>query len=154
LKFNFTHMAELVTYDEVFLHKSWEWLNDPEIKKLTLTPNFTKTDQINFFKSLPQRTNYWIKGVLENKEPVAVVGLKNISDTTAEYWGYIGEKSYWGKGLGSFMIAACIAKANTLSLQKIYLKVSKDNERAKWLYLKKGFQLVEEGEIEQYELHL
>lgn len=147
-------MPSLVDFSVVFLEKSWQWLNDPEIKKLTLTPDFTKTDQINFFNSLPQRTNYWVKGVLENEEPVAVVGLKNISNITAEYWGYIGEKSYWGKGLGSFMIDACIEKAEELALQKIYLNVSKENERAKRLYLKKGFQLIAHGDIEQYELHL
>jgi len=147
-------MPLLVDFDLVFLDKSWGWLNDPDIKKLTLTPDFTKTDQIDFYNSLPQRTNYWIKGIMENGGPVGVVGLKNINETDAEYWGYIGEKSYWGKGLGSFMIHSSVEKAKELSLSKIYLKVSKENERAKQLYVKKGFQLIVDLEIEQYELHL
>lgn len=38
----------LKLYNEDFLEKSWEWLNDEELKYLTMTPDFTRKDQ-NFF---------------------------------------------------------------------------------------------------------
>ena len=33
-------------FDEIFLEKSWHWLRDPEIKWLTMTPDFTREEQL------------------------------------------------------------------------------------------------------------
>src|SRR6476620_3581377 len=115
-------MPQLTAYNQQFLEKSWIWLRDPEIKALTLTPDFTREEQLAFYHSLPERKNYWIRGILEDGVPVGAMGLKHISSTTAEYWGYIGEKAYWGKGIGSFMIAAAVEKAKQLGLTAIYLQ--------------------------------
>ena len=147
-------MPLLVDYNLDFLDKSWEWLNDPEIKTLTLTPHFTKEDQINFYNSLPHKADYWIKGIIENGKPIGAMGLKHITKTEAEYWGYIGDKEYWGKGIGSFMMKEAIIKAKAFGLEKIYLKVSAQNTRAKQLYSKMGFQINISGAIEKYELNL
>ena len=40
-------MLSLVEYTEEFLELSWLWLSDPEIKELTMTPDFTKKEQLN-----------------------------------------------------------------------------------------------------------
>ena len=40
---------KFVEYNEIFLEKSWEWLNNKEIKYLTCTPDFTKEQQKNGF---------------------------------------------------------------------------------------------------------
>ncbi len=149
-------MLQLVKYDRRFLEKSWEWLNDPEIKTLTLTPDFTKEDQVNFYKTLSDRKNYWIRGLLEDDLPIGVMGLKNIntSERLAEYWGYIGEKEYWGKGIGKFLINQAFSKAKELKLTKLYLKVSHENIRAKNLYLKMGFQILSSDKVEKYMIAL
>lgn len=149
-------MTFLVNYDLAFLEKSWEWLNDPEIKELTLTPDFSKEDQLNFYNSLPQKKDYWIKGITENNTPIGAMGLKNIDtgESSAEYWGYIGEKEYWGKGIGKFILKEAIIKARELNLKKIYLKVNRKNIIAKNLYLKMGFKKQSSGEIEYYEIVL
>ena len=149
-------MAALVNYDLTFLEKSWEWLNDPEIKALTLTPDFSKEDQLQFYRSLPQKKDYWIRGITENNIPVGAMGLKNIDigGSSAEYWGYIGEKEFWGKGIGKFILKEAILKARELNLKKIYLKVTTKNTIAKNLYLKMGFKKQSSGEIEHYEIVL
>ena len=149
-------MLSLVKYDLLFLEKSWEWLHDPEIKKLTLTPDYTKEDQLNFYNSLFTRKDYWIKGINENCIPIGLMGLKHInqSEKSAQYWGFIGEKEYWGKGTGKFIINKAVEKANELKLRKLYLKVAKKNIRAKKLYLGMGFKIVFPGDIEQYEISL
>ena len=90
---------KFVEYNEIFLEKSWEWLNNKEIKYLTCTPDFTKEQQKKWFLSLKDKKDYFIKGVLYNDTPIGVVGLKNITNTNGEYWGYIGEKEYWNKGI-------------------------------------------------------
>ena len=147
-------MPKLVDYNEVFLEKSWEWLNDAEIKALTMTPDFTKEQQQEFYRSLPHRTNYWIKGIEENEEPIGAMGLKHISKTSAEYWGYIGEKVFWGKGIGAFILEEAIKKAKQLGLQQVYLHVNNTNSRAKQLYINKGFTLTASGSIEKYHFDL
>ena len=147
-------MPLLVDYNLVFLEKSWQWLNDPDLKALTLTPDFTKQDQLNFYNSIAQRKDYWIKGIEEDAKPIGAMGLKHINTKEAEYWGYIGEKEYWGRGIGSFMLQEAVSKAKEMGLQKIYLQVIGHNSRAKKLYEKTGFQKTEQAAIEKYELIL
>ena len=149
-------MLSLVEYDLLFLEKSWEWLHDAEIKHLTLTPDYTKEDQLDFYNSLSSKKDYWIKGIKENNIPIGLMGIKhiNLSEKSAEYWGFIGEKKYWGKGIGKFMLDQAFTKANELELRILYLKVDQQNLRAKQLYLKKGFKIVIAGDIEQYEISL
>ena len=76
-------MPDLVDFSIEFLEKSWEWLNDPVIKALTMTPDFTREDQENFFKNLPYKDDYWIRGITENNLPIGVMGLKHITGATA-----------------------------------------------------------------------
>lgn len=132
-------MIKFQEYDEEFLEKSWEWLNDEEVKKMTMTPNFTKEDQKKWFLDLKKKTNYFIRGIFYNGVKIGVVGLKNINRNSAEYWGYIGEKEHWGQGIGKIMLTYTENIARDKEIKFIYLKVSKDNKRAKSLYLKNGY---------------
>ena len=145
-------MLSLVDFDLKFLKISWYWLNDPEIKALTLTPDFTEEDQKLFYHSMYQKNNYWIKGIAENGIPIGAMGLKNINakEKSAEYWGYIGEKEYWGKGIGKFMITEAFTQAKKLGLSQLHLKVGSENLRAKKLYLNLGFTVANIGEVEEY----
>jgi RimJ/RimL family protein N-acetyltransferase len=149
-------MPSLVDYDRNFLEKSWEWLNDPEIKALTMTPDFTREDQLHFYNSLHLKKNYWIKGIMEDGSLIGAMGLKNIDTkkSEAEYWGYIGEKAYWGKGIGKFMISEAVFNARQMMLDHLYLKVDPKNNIAKKLYLGAGFILVKTGNVELYKITL
>ena len=66
-------MTALVDYNIIFLDKSWYWLNDPEIKALTMTPDFSKEDQASYFKSLPKK--------YRDKDALAIY-IENIEDKT------------------------------------------------------------------------
>ena len=146
---------KFVEYNEIFLEKSWEWLNDKEIKYLTCTPDFTKEQQKEWFLSLKGKKDYFIKGVLCNNTPIGVAGLKNITDTDGEYWGYIGEKEYWNKGIGKELINYISHYGYILNLKEIYLKVIKDNIRAIKLYQKMGFKkLLKENDLIYMKLDL
>lgn len=138
--------VQLVPFDRTFLERSWDWLQDPEIKRLTLTPDFTREDQQRFFDSLPSRSDYRIWGVaLNNKEPIGAAGLKNMRDGTAEYWGYIGEKSCWGRGLGRQMLGSVEQRSRAMNLQKLTLKVGAENSRAVRLYRAAGYVASDPG---------
>ena len=137
------NVIKFCKYDENYLEKSWESLNNPIIKNLTNTPDFSKEDQQIWYNLLKNKKDYFIKGISFNGIPVGVMGLKNITDTQAEYWGYIGEISFWGKGIGNEMMSFAINKAKDLNLKKIYLTVLKDNTRAIGLYEKFKFKTKE-----------
>lgn len=93
----------LTSYDREFLDLSWIWLQDPEIKKLTLTSDFTREQQLQFFHSLKERKDYLIFGIQLGTRKIGVAGLKNIKNDIAEYWGYIGEKDLWVKELAKLL---------------------------------------------------
>jgi len=91
----------LVDYDKTFFELSKDWISDPEINTLIAAgPLPLEEKRLEWYNSLSSRKDYKIKGVLYEGQPIGVCGLKNITDTDAEYWGYIGAKSLWGKGLG------------------------------------------------------
>ncbi len=137
-------MIDFIFYDSQLLKKSWVWLNDIEIKRLTNTPDFTQDEQKKWFLSLKHKSDYFIKGVKYNETIIGVVGLKNITRISGEYWGYIGEKEYWGKGIGKKMILYIINIAKEKKLKTVYLKVIPSNKRAINLYEKTGFVLNKE----------
>jgi RimJ/RimL family protein N-acetyltransferase len=132
-------------FDERFLERSWHWLQDAEVKRLTMTPDFTREQQRRWFDRLPEMKDYLIWGLLCDNVPIGAVGLKHITGDEAEYWGYIGQRDYWGAGLGGEMMKFIFGKAGSLSLRELYLNVHKDNARAVGLYAKAGFRIVGES---------
>ena len=132
-------MLTFTTFDEHFLAKSWNWLNDPEIKHLTDTPSFTKEDQAAWFQGLRMSNDYKVWGVQLRERHIGAVGLKNICKISAEYFGYIGEKDLWGKGLGAEMLAYAERQSVALGISVMFLKVLADNSRANRLYESAAF---------------
>ena len=133
-------MLHLVPYDRTYLDLSYTWLSDPETKALTMTPDFTREDQQAFFAGLANRTDYRLWGVETDDEgPVGAAGIKRIADSSGEYWGYLGDKQLWGRGLGRHLVAAVEDKARRLGLSRLYLNVAKDNPRATSLYRRMGY---------------
>jgi RimJ/RimL family protein N-acetyltransferase len=137
---NVESRVELVEYDKSVLEKSWTWLSDPEIRALTLTPEFSREAQLAWFVSLSSRTDYKIWGVAYEGTVIGACGLKNILGAEAEYWGYFGVKWYWGRGLGASMLNTMLTQARRLELQRVYLKVGQTNTRARRLYERLGFR--------------
>jgi len=137
---------KLVTYTEEILEKSWVWLNDPEIKYLTNTPDFTREGQRKWFDNLPNNPNYWVKGIEYEGRVIGVVGLKFIDkeQKKAEYFGYIGEKEFWGRGLSKLLFDLVFEVAKEkFKLENLYLNVISQNVRAIKAYEKAGFRIDE-----------
>ena len=129
----------LVPFGREYLDHSWRWLNDPDTKRLTMTPDFTRQDQERFFARLP-RDDYRIWGIeLDDGSPIGAAGLKNFRGATAEYWGYIGEPSERGKGHGKAMLELIEAEAARLGLRAVDLRVADFNRAAIALYRRAGF---------------
>ncbi len=133
-------------FDELFLEKSWQWLHDPEIKQLSMSPDFDREEQLRWFARLPDRTDYLIWGLACDGIPIGALGLKHITRDKAEYWGYIGDRGYWDAGLGGEMMRFIFKRAKKMGLNELYLKVHRDNARAIRLYTRVGFKTVSEDQ--------
>ena len=70
---------------------------------------------------------------------VGAAGLKNVRGSLAEYWGYIGERGLWGKGIGKQLMRAIEAQALAKGYTTLDLKVSVANPRAIALYKAMGY---------------
>jgi len=131
------------TFNEDYLNKSWGWLNDKEISYLIMSPKKLTTQmQQTWFQSLKTKHDYFIFGVEYNHEKIGVCGLKNVRNGIGEYWGYIGEKKYWHRGIGTQMVKYIIKMAQIkLHLNKVYLNVRIENINAIKLYEKLNFKI-------------
>ena len=130
---------KLVDYTVDYLELSWKWLNDPEIKALTNTPDFSLDQQLKWFNSLALKQNYFIKGIEFLNIGIGVCGLKNITQSDAEYWGYIGDKQYWRKGIGSLILLEMEKQAKDFGVMSVWLNVLINNKNAIQLYRKNGY---------------
>ena len=119
--------AEFKEYTREVLEKSWQWLNDPQMRELTATPLFDKESQEKWFESLKTRKDYFIKSVWHKDKVIGVVGLKHLTDRHGEVFGYIGEKEYWGKTVGVQGMEYIIEYAKSINLDCIYSVVLKSN---------------------------
>jgi len=137
-----------VEYNTDFLVLSWDWLNDPEIKQLTNTPDFTKEAQEKWFETLKDKQDYKVWGIEYNNMKIGVVGLKNIFEQSAEYFGYIGNKQFWNKGISKNMLDHVLTYAKKNWISRLELKVIKNNLQAIRAYQKYGFVVYEEKDNE------
>jgi RimJ/RimL family protein N-acetyltransferase len=146
---------EFANFDAKFLEKSSEWLQDQELLRSINLENFDLEKQKLWFSKIGIDPSLWVVGVKFNQTLIGACGLKKIDDSSAEYWGYIGEKEFWGKGIGNEMIQYCIAKAKNIKLDLVYLHVTKENLVAIKLYAKNGFTFdCEENNVLKYILYL
>lgn len=131
---------DFVKYDIIFLEKSREWLQDKELKYLTMTPDYSLDEQKRWFNGLKVRKDYMIWGLMYDNKPIGACGLKHITSFSGEYWGYIGEKNYWGQKIGEEMVRFIERKAAELHLREVYLQVLAENIRAVRLYERLGYR--------------
>lgn len=123
---------------------SYQWRNDPEIWKFTgRRPDRPITPQIEA---------EWLEKVLKDPSAkrfaiivddtyVGNIQLTNITDESAEYHIFIGERSFWGKGVAQLATALILRFANdVLKLNTVYLSVDPLNVAAIRVYSKCGFK--------------
>ena len=131
----------MVPFDRTYLDLSWDWLRDPETRALTMTPEFTREQQLGFFQTLPSRTDYHIWGVaLEDGTPIGAGGIKQVHGSTGEFWCYIGDKGWWGRGIGPQILQLCEKQARGLGLDTLTMIAADDNERSIRAFEKMGFE--------------
>lgn len=125
---------------------SYRWRNNPLIWKFT---EFKPNKNINIAIETA-----WIKKVLKSKDAyrfaicllengkyLGNIQLVNIKDKIGFFHVFIGETSFWGKGIAKEATQLILNYGfSKLKLDFINLKVHEMNSVAKAIYLKMGFQ--------------
>ncbi len=131
-------------FDRTIFEKSKEWLEDPEIKRMTNAPDIDPESRERWFQSLKERKDYTIFSVWRDEDPIGVAGFKNKTDIDAEAFLYIGEKQYWGKAIGIDMLKYLVEYGRSIGLSSIYANILKENINSYKLAYRLGFKK-EEG---------
>lgn len=127
-------------FDRRVFEMSLKWLDDPEIKRLTNTPDTDIESREKWFQGLKDRSDYYITTAWKDDDPIGVVGLKHITSTDAEAFIYIGEKKYWGKAVGMEMLKYVLDYGRSLGLSSIYAQILKENTNSYRLAGRFGFK--------------
>jgi RimJ/RimL family protein N-acetyltransferase len=137
-----------VDFDETYLDRSFEWLSDPEVARLTRTPPLTRASQQEWFEGLGTRTDYAVWGIECDGEPAGALGLRHIGVSGgAESFLYLGEERFWGRGVGAWALGELTAEARRRQLGFLFAVVGTDNPRSLALHRRHGFVVArEEGD--------
>lgn len=130
------HTITLTPFTEEYLDKTFVWLNDPEISSMIDSHFITREEQLRWYNGLLSRNNYYVWGLVLKGDLIGVCGIKNIQNGEGEYFGYIGNKNLWGKGIGMRMMELVEAQSSGLYLHTLNIKVLANNHRAVRLYNK------------------
>ena len=130
--------------DVACFHK---WIADPEVIEFSLSVFQAMTT--------PQQIDSWFAATLQDakslslgiyttdtNELIGYAGLSGIStvNQSGEYFILIGEKAFWGKGIGTAVTKEVVAIGFTkLGLNRIMLTVSETNTGGLKAYARAGF---------------
>ena len=136
---------------DVFLRKleledayvSYKWRNDPDVFKYTGTVydhEITLETELHWIERVIKNANEYRCAIIAEDCYVGNIYLTNIDEEKAEYHIFIGEKSYWGKGVAQKASIEIMRYGfEHLNLKKITLEVHQQNNTAIRLYEKLGF---------------
>lgn len=130
-------------FDRRFFDASTEWLVNEELRRLTMATQTSFEDRVKWFESLPNRSDFIIRGIAVDGKPVGSFGLRNVDrlHARAEYWSQIGDPTFWGKGLSRWMMREGVRIADQQGMVELYMKVADYNDRAIRASRRDGFEL-------------
>lgn len=131
-----------------------KWINDQEITSFMETGIFPSTleNLTSFYESVQSSNKDVILAIIYKKTDKHIgnarLGPINWVHRKSYFGIMIGDKSIWGKGIGTEVTELILDYAfNRLNLNKVSLGVAVDNKKAIRSYKKAGFQ--EEGRLKE-----
>lgn len=123
------------------------WLNDPEVNKYLETRQATIDDLQAYIQKQIADPHSFFVGIFDKNNDTHIGNIKlepiDWSKKRAIFGILIGDKNYWGKGIGTEATKLIVDYAfYTLNLNEIELGVIVDNKKAARVYEKVGFKIV------------
>ncbi|HOK96044.1 MAG TPA: GNAT family protein [Anaerohalosphaeraceae bacterium] len=130
-----------------------KWYNDPLVRKtLVIDEQFELDKTIEWFQSLAgrnDRADFAVESL--DGVPIGITGLIDIDrrNKTAQCYCVIGEKTFWGQGLGTEIHSVLFQWAfEKLDIQKIWAHIRTNNPAIFRVVEKLGFQI--EGTLRRH----
>lgn len=133
-----------IDLDSFDFEKILIWITDPEAMQFVgfykHTHQFTTLDQArDFFSQLKDGVFF---GIYVEDNLIGWSALSRFENQTCEFGIFIGEKEYWGQGIGtSITKQVCNHAFEKLNIKKIYLTTAGRNLAGQKCYTKAGFQV-------------
>ena len=122
---------------------SYKWRNNPEIWLLTggrPDSRVTVEMELDWIRKAivnPEQKRY---AIMVDDRYVGNVQLTDLKDESAQFHIFIGDTSYWGKGVATKATELMLDLAfSEFKLKSVYLLVNKKNAAARRVYEKCGF---------------
>lgn len=126
-------------------YKSVIWRNDPEVFKHTgntYNHEITIESELAWIQDVISRKHDYRCAIIADGNYVGNIYLTDIDNGRGTYHIFIGDKSYWGKGVANIASKLIIQYGfNILKLNTIVLRVRPSNTAAIKLYHKLGFHI-------------
>lgn len=104
----------------------------------------TPERQRQMIKEMAEDERRMLLSVFVDDRPVATIGLNGVSGHIKmrhrATFGLFVEQEYWGMGLGFLLIEEAVLAAEKMGYEQLELGVYEDNERARALYCRLGFE--------------
>lgn len=130
-------------------YTSVAWRNDKTVFKYTgntYAHEVTIESELKWIKKVLDNNNEYRCAIIADGVYVGNIYLTDITETSAAYHIFIGEKEYWGKGIGRKASIIILNYAfKDLKVWKVTLNVNAKNVSAIRLYEKLGFKPVGVG---------
>jgi RimJ/RimL family protein N-acetyltransferase len=125
---------------------SVEWFNDTEVVKFSTNQyrKFSIKSQKEYVRKCLLSKNIDLYGIFDSKRLIGNILISGLSSKhkKAEISYVIGDRKYWGKGIGSFAVQEISKKAvNIYKLNKLFAGVVDENIASKMVLEKNGFIL-------------
>ncbi len=125
-------------------YTSVKWRNDPEVFKFTgntYNHEITIDNELEWIRKVTANPTDYRCAILVDEVYVGNIYLTDIKEGTAHYHIFIGDKSYWGKGVAKRASLLILDYAfKVLNIKEIFLRVRNVNTSAYNLYLRLGFK--------------
>ena len=132
------------TLKEQDAYTSVKWRNDPEVFKFTgniYNHEITIDNELEWIRKVTANPTDYRCAILVDEVYVGNIYLTDIKEGTAHFHIFIGDKSYWGKGVAKRASLLILEYAfNVLNIKEVLLRVRNVNTSAYNLYLRLGFK--------------
>ena len=125
-------------------YTSVKWRDDPEVFKFTgniYNHEITIDNELEWIRKVTANPTDYRCAILVDEVYVGNIYLTDIKEGTAHFHIFIGDKSYWGKGVAKRASLLILEYAfNVLNIKEVLLRVRNVNTSAYNLYLRLGFK--------------
>jgi len=124
-----------------FRLRNVQWMNDPTVTQfLARRQRQTILSAWRYWQKCKRARDISLYAIYADGRHVGNAGFYDVTPTQAEVRLVIGDRSVWGKGIGTTVMEAMITEARQHGWKQIILHVNPKNERAVKLYTKLGFE--------------